>query len=428
MFTTYPSRRWVAKLCAVSGVLFLSACSSPDWQTRSLPTEQAVSASLELKPDPVSLREYHPHSFSLPRIPQAIRPCCAFGTQQKVKVGSLPVPWFRLSNTVSLEEIGPHAYEAGTFSRSQGEPYGPKGGENNGMLYTLKGGFIDLAHVRDTTDNTVALFKRIHPRLGEEFTIELPDEIGKREIRFSAFELNGLSQQQILELSANLAARMAYSMAEAHEIAQWHGYRTWVPWSEEVSAYSPEDIYSNMLGAKIGVALILNNLVMNLESYNQHMTSWLNAALMQLEPVSKEQTNALFSAIDGHWWDSSVTMPDKFMLLKRHYEFGKSQSPHLVPKMLAKQDPNWPQLASLFAEEPSPLTLALPSELHKQNLSELAEQWLFVGAKYEKSFSHIPESLWREGFSNKHFRLISHYNQRQDQRELQAHLEQRGDK
>ncbi|MDO6762827.1 DUF4056 domain-containing protein [Agarivorans sp. 1_MG-2023] len=402
----------------------LSACSSSDWQSRNHPSDDAVAAALTEQPDMVVLSQQTPLQFSLARMPEDVRPCCAFGNNHKVKVGSIQVPMFRYANTLSLDEIGPHAYEAGTWSLQRGEPNGRRHGENNGQIYTLRGGFIDLAHVRDTADNTVALFQRIYPQLGQAFSIELPPEIGPRELRFQAFSIDQLSPQQRLELAAQLAARMAYSMAEAHEIAQWHGYRSWKPWSETVSAYSPEDLYSNMLGAKIGLALIMNNLVMSRELYNQHMTQWLSASITQLHPVSKAQTNAFFDAIDGHWWDSNIALPSKFMLLKRHYQLGKQQAPYIVPQALAQADESWPLLAPLYAKRLSPLPLSLPATVYGIDLAGVAQQWLTVAPKFQGSFSHIPKHLWQSGFSNRKFLAISHFNQLQDEIELQAHFDQ----
>lgn len=415
-------RRLINTLALLTLIALLAGCSSNNWQTRNQPTTEAVQSALSEQPDLQLLSQQTPQQFSLARMPEDVRPCCAFGNAHKVKVGSVQVPFFRYANTLSLDEIGPHAYEAGTWSFQRGEPKGRRSGENNGQLYTLRGGFIDLAHVRDTADNTVALFQRIYPQLGQAFTIELPAEIGPREIRIKAFKVEHLSHQQRWELAAQLAARMAYSMAEAHEIAQWHGYRSWRPWSEEVSAYSPEDLYSNMLGAKIGLALVVNNLSMTRELYNQHMSQWLSASIAQLEPVSKQQTNAMFDAIDGHWWDSNQALPSKFMLLKRHYRLGKEQHPYLVPEQLAQQDANWPLLEPLFAKTASPMPLSLPAIVHGIDMGGVAQQWLEVAPKYQASFSHIPSHLWQNGFSNRKFLAISAYNQLQDELELQAHI------
>ncbi|WP_285164869.1 DUF4056 domain-containing protein [Shewanella goraebulensis] len=403
----------------------LAGCSTSEWQVSATPNESAVVAALDSQPDPALLRD-----ISLPlnapiTLPTSVRPCCAFGSGQKVKLGAMTIPFYRHANTISLEDLGAHAYEAGSFSHQKSAPDEGRSGENNGIIYTRKGGFIDLAHVRDTADNAVALFYQIHPRLGEPLSISLPFEIGPRTIEIEAFKVGHLTAAQRWELAAAMAVRLAYSMAEAHEIAQYHGYRSFAPWTEDVSAYSPEDLYSNMLGSKIALAVLTNNLAMTRQQYNYHMTSWISATLAWLEPVSATETDALFDVIDGYWWDANEPMPNKFMLLKRHYELGDKQSPYLVPKDMAIKSNNWSALEHIYHSDKAAHDLTLANNVHGIVIDDVAKQWLYVDAKFEASFNHIPESLWRDGFTQQVFFELSQYNQILDEQMLQDHLSQR---
>lgn len=401
------------------GVLLLTACSQ-DWQVRSSPTDAAVAEALTAEPDKRVLASTELNGFSSLAMPGDVRPCCAFGNAQKVKVGTLQVPFFRYANTLGANDIGAHAFDAGSFSYVKASPEGGSSGENNGQIYTRLGGFIDLAHVRDTADNTIILFYKIYKQLGKEAQIELPPEIGPRYIQLKAFDIEDLDPLQRWNLAADMAARLGYFMAESHEIAQWHGYRSWALWSEEVSAYSPEDIYSNMLGAKIALALISNNLAMNQTLFNQHMNGWLTAAINQLEPVTAEQTNALFDVIDGDWWDSNEPLPNKFMLLKRHYALGDQQVPYLVGKQAAKDHAHWPLLAALFDQENQAKTLSLPRYSHEIDIDTVAQLWLFIGDEFKASFNHIPPELWSNGFTSDVFSALSEYNQVEDNKQLEA--------
>lgn len=400
----------------------LNACSS-DWEVRASPSEVAIEAALDNDPDLNLLHSIELQEFPLVYMPVAVRPCCAFGNAQKVKVGSMQVPFFRYKNTLAVDSVGPHAYEAGFFSFQKGAPNGKRGSENNGQIYTLKGGFIDLAHVRDTADNAIALFYRIYPKLGQKQVIGLPEEIGSRSIELSEFDSSHLSGRQRWEVAATMSVRLAYFMAEAHEIAQWHGYRSWAPWPETVSAYSPEDLYSNMLGAKIALALIINNLAMSKELYNQHMSQWLAASLHWLTPVSIEQTDALFDVVDGHWWDSKQALPSKFMLLKRHYELGDKQSPFLVPETLAQSHIKWTEVEALYQHPHQAHHLSLSQTIHGIDIDAVAEQKLTVADRFKDSFKHIPIELWQGGFTQVDFYQISQYNQEQDNLELQQYLQ-----
>lgn len=401
------------------GLMLLSACSSNDWQVRSIPNEAAIAAALDDQLDNVAVADFDLLGYPKARMPQAVRPCCAFGTGHKVKVGPTTIPFYRFANTVALDDIGPHAFEAGNFSHQKGLPDGSRGGENNGMIYTQQGGFIDLAHVRDTADNTVALFYLIQRQLGESFQVTLPDEIGPRHIQFQAVDTSAMSATERRELAIHLAARQAYFMAEAHEIAQWHGYRTLAPWSEEVSAYSPEDLYSNMLGAKIAIALLSNNLTMNTELYNQHMTQWLAASLAYLQPVDKAVTNELFAVIDGHWWDSSQPLPSKDLLIKRHYQLGDKQSPYLVPSTLISAATDGESLMQSIDSGSPAKTLSLLREYNGIALDEIAVQHLSVAPKYQPSFNHIPAHLWQQGFTHADFSDIARLDEIADLEQAQ---------
>ena len=412
--------KYIVRASAIALILFiLAGCGRNGWQTVVQPTEVSIGEALKDSPVTSEMQLVAPHNFTMARIPEAVRPCCAVGNSQKVQVAGLQVPLFRYANTLGLDNLGAHAYEAGVVSYQRKEPGARRATEGNGQIYTLRGGFIDLAHVRDTADNTIALFQRIFPNLGESHTIPLPKEIGKREIRLTAFDSSELSMQQRLEVSAQLAARQAYFMAEAHELAQWHGYRSWKPWSEAVSAYSFEDLYSNMLGAKIAYALIINNLTTTRSQYNQHMTSWLHATLEQLGAVEQDRTDLLWDVVDGHWWDSREPLPNKFMLLKRHYQMGDSQSPYLVPGSLAEIHNGWPELKDLYREPAVPLQLRLPRQVHGYDLDSLASQWLWVEPRFQLSFSHIAKDIWGNGFTKEAFGRIAKENRRIDQMELQ---------
>lgn len=401
--------------------LFLLGCSSQDWQVRAVPNQAVIAAALDDTPDPIVLGAFDVTGYPAVTMPQSVRPCCAFGNDQIVKLGPATIPFYRYANTVDLADIGPHAFDAGTFSYQKAAPDGKRGTENNGLIYTRLGGFIDLAHVRDTADNAVALFFQIYPYLGQERIIDLPPELGVRQIRLSAFDVSHLSAKQRWELAAAMAVRQAYFMAEAHEIAQWHGYRSWAPWSEEISAYSPEDLYSNMLGAKIAHALISNNLVMNKKLFNQHMSRWLHETLVWLEPVTKQQTNALFDVIDGEWWASTQPLPSKFLLLLRHYQLGDTQSPYLVPQVMVENNRHHQLLAPLYERSTEGKTLTLPQSLYGVDIDQVLVQHLQVKASFKASFSHIPTYIWQRGFTHLDFAQIAEFDRQADAEQLFRH-------
>lgn len=407
------------KCLVISAILALSACASQSgWQMRATPQQHAISGSLTKLPDVTEIANLTLTGFPSAYMPQHVRPCCAFGDDQSVALGNVKVPFFQYSNTLSLDELGAHSFDAGTISLTKKTPKSSRELEKNGMMYTLRGGFLDTAHIRDTADNTVGLFYQIFPKLGQDAKIAIPDELGTRYIQLSAFDVSQFNARERWKLSAHIAAYMSFVMAQAHEIAQWHGYRSFAPWPETISAFSPEDLYSNMLGSKVALSLLLTNLALTQELYEQHFTSWLYKTIKLLEPLSKEETNQLFKMLDGHWWDSSVSMPNKYMVLKRDYHIGTHRMPLLVPNDFIAQLNLSDKLSSKESVADKAISLNLEMEILGQNLSQLATMYLQVDAEHHQSFKHIPQSVWLEGFTNQAFQVIAEYNKDFDQLEL----------
>jgi hypothetical protein len=177
--------------------------------------------------------------------PGGLRPCCAFGYNLKAQAWGIPVPFYQLGNLVDADRLGTHHYNDSAFNAISNLL--GIGSEQLGLIYTHRGGFIDIAHVRDTADNTLFLFSQLLPRLGQQWHIDLSPELATRRIQLNAFSPPQDAAQRYT-LAAYLAGEIAFQMAAWHEIAQWYGYRSVPGFSEEVSAFSPEDLYSNLLG------------------------------------------------------------------------------------------------------------------------------------------------------------------------------------
>ncbi|TOM58444.1 hypothetical protein CGH73_26665, partial [Vibrio parahaemolyticus] len=88
------------------------------------------------------------------------------------------------------------------------------------------------------------------------WTLSLSEELASRQIHFSPFTPPPSAHQRYT-LSAYLAAKLAFQLAVWHEIAQWYGYQSVPGFSEGISAFSPEDLYSNLLGARLAMTVIL---------------------------------------------------------------------------------------------------------------------------------------------------------------------------
>lgn len=291
--------------------------------------------------------------------PDGLRPCCAFGYNLKVQALGIPVPFYQLGNVVDADRLGAHHYNDSAFN-AVGNLMG-LGSEQLGLIYTYRGGFIDIAHVRDTADNTLFLFSQLLPKLGQQWTLDLGPELAKRRIQLNAFPPPQEAAQRYT-LAAYLAGELAFQMAAWHEVAQWYGYQSVPGFPEEISAFTPEDLYSNLLGARLAIDAILQGRAVSVASYNSAMETLLPEALHQLGAVSITETQRQFDGIDGDWWDSHRRVPEKFLVLKRDYTTSSNRLPNQPP-----------------FEYAAPQRLTLPLQIEGLTLAKLAELQLWPG-------------------------------------------------
>ncbi|MGL4978547.1 MAG: DUF4056 domain-containing protein, partial [Plesiomonas sp.] len=201
-------------------------------------------------------------------------------------------------------------------------------GERNGLIYTRRGGFLDSAHIRDTADNTLFLFSQIYPHLGKAMSLSLSPELASRRIVLRAFS-PPIEPAARYALAAHLAAQLAYQLAQWHEIAQWYGYRSIALVSEEVSAFSPEDLYSNLLGSKLALAVLLQGNAPDQHSYNLAIEAAILQALIVLQAEERVESRAQLVQLDGQWWDSGLRLPAKALVRRRDYSLSAQRMPSL---------------------------------------------------------------------------------------------------
>ena len=239
--------------------------------------------------------------------PRIIRVCCAFGSN----VGVMGVPFFRLTEITGVEDIGPHHYLG---NRSEG----------NGIIYTRRGGFIDLGHLRDQADWTAYLYEVIRTNKGNPgFELKLGYEGGTKKLVLNIPD--NLSETN----SMILAGRIAYDLSVWHEIATWFGVSSipFVP--ERYSSFSIEDNYSNLLGATLGIESLESDL-----PFCDAMTKLLNEKLIELGRVdSVSQTYDAMEKVLNKWWTRKYQFPQANVTLKRAFSTYADTYPLIVPEM-----------------------------------------------------------------------------------------------
>jgi len=340
----------------------------------------------------------------------------------KARLYGVNVPIYKVSNVKDLDSFGPHVYGAGL--RGRGSDQEVKGRENNGLIYTCRGGFIDVAHVRDYADWTVFLAIWLYRNLGKEAGMTLPPEIGSREIRVRAVDLSHLGAQDKMIVMVSVAQYLAYQLSVWHEIAQWHGYGALSAFPQRGSAYAPEDLYSNLLGTKVAAAIIYSGGAQTDRQFARSFDTWLRSTLLALEPVAREQGRAYMSLLDGQWWDSSVRLPNKLATLHRSYELGPVLEPPVVPDELIGATKHRKQLACRDGGEP--LELSVVERILGFTIPDIASLRIILPDELEEPFTFPTiESESLRVVDSWDFQAIALRNQLSDRIELQERAKER---
>jgi Protein of unknown function (DUF4056) len=321
--------------CTLLALAALVGCvHAPAWMVQRAVTAEDVARVL----DEPAATERPLTPSDIPAIPmrKGLRPCCAFGAKLGASVGPVPVPFFSLSNIVGLDQVGPHTYDAEPFSTSASSKLDAFMRENNALLYTCRGGFIDLAHVRDNGDMTLFWSAAIARASLGGATIELPNEGGARRVHLRPLPPDLVARYGLRRVAISVAQWLAFELSVWHEIATTYGWSTLELYPEYLSAFSPEDLYSNLLGIKIAGGLLMNQGEAETDVlYGRHMDEWLRATLAYLQPVSADAGAEAMRLVDGVWWDSRARLPDPRLVLRRNTDAGAELSPWVVSRAYA---------------------------------------------------------------------------------------------
>jgi hypothetical protein len=287
-----------------------------------------------------------------------IRTCCSFGADMKF----FAIPGLKLTEITSLEKIGSHHYLGNEE-------------EGNGIIYTQRGGFIDMGHLRDQIDWMSYLFLQMKENQPKgSFSIVLGYEGGEKTLTVT------LSPELSNSDMIHLAGKIAYDLSVWHEIATWFGAST-IPFiPERYSSFSIEDAYSNLLGVTIGIKAIESEL-----PYEEAVTKLIDETLLSLNVVASESETLLaMEDVRNIWWTREKRLPSGKILLQRQLNVYPCLSPWLVPGWA---NPN-----------NTPLELFVP---------QLAENGQLLNNYYELEFKLNHKFPFKKMFPDRKERLIT---------------------
>jgi hypothetical protein len=220
--------------------------------------------------------------------------------------------------------------------------FGPTSREKNGMVYTCRGGFIDIGHVREAADRTSYIKDLLSENLVQKHT-----EISFKVIEPSVYQVtityppgwHSLEKEEkeaiIHEVSLQMAQSFTHTTLVWHEILTWYGFSSIGVFPERISSFSPEDTYSDLLGITLAAQALKEPL------YNRTMTKLLNETLKELEVQPAETARRAAHEIEGKWYSGGFYF---FVdMKKRNFDTGLGDQPvhpWLVPGICPDAQPH----------------------------------------------------------------------------------------
>lgn len=180
--------------------------------------------------------------------------------------------------------------------------------EGQGMLYTLRGGHIDMAHVRGPADQAKKAYDRAYSCIvngKRSFTVQPAWEriTNKVEFEFPA-NWDNTPQAQRRQIAHEIALKVGpvvgYNSSLYHEMLTWKGAKFFLIEPEAKSSFSWEDLYSNILGAHIATEAIKAG-----GDFNDTFTRLLNQELTRLQVVPKDKAVQITESVRGKWFTSA---------------------------------------------------------------------------------------------------------------------------
>jgi hypothetical protein len=259
----------------------------------------------------------------------AISTGCNGAGQPRRRIGALPFPGIATLYAVAdPAALGTH--------RSRDFPPPPFAAieVNRGIVYTTRGGFLDLAHVRDTIDWTRYSAEHVRSALRKTSAgLELPGmDRTTFHLRFnypSDWTLLSDAQRETLvdELAIRVGQQLGYLMMTWHEVQTWYGYKSSGLFSESASAFTYDDIVSHVVGAEVaGDAMRVAGMKAG-TAFDAAVTGVLSERLSAMGALRPAGTREAVARVSGSWWDGGRP-------LKRQLRVGLTSgvvTPWLVP-------------------------------------------------------------------------------------------------
>ena len=226
--------------------------------------------------------------------------CSSGPATPRMRLGSIPFPGpFTLYAVADPRDLGSHRYEGWLSAHDGPDEVG------RGILYTSRGGFLDLSHVRESIDIVKYAHDRIVERLATGkpgmFAMDWADTRYEVDVRAPAW-WSGVSESERCALASEAAIRQAQRLAVIvgawHELGTWYGQETVPPFSEKNSAFTWDDPASHVVAAMVAGRALRDSTT----PWNAAVTRALTAELTALGVVDIDCESRAVEQVHGRWW------------------------------------------------------------------------------------------------------------------------------
>jgi len=228
----------------------------------------------------------------------------------RVEVLNVEVPLFAVGNVIETQDLTSHVYDL---------PDATLDSEVNGLIYTCRGGWIDTGHVRQNADQVLYIALTIAPHLATGAHVEWVGDGATTTIDVDPIPANILRREGALGVALVIAGWATYRTSIWHEVTTWYDFETIAGFSEKPSAFSPEDLYSNVLGIRLAMGAIDAHDFGSTEIYQETIAAYINGALDRLEAQPTAISRAIMAGLDQSWWDSSRRLPENLLVTHRGF-------------------------------------------------------------------------------------------------------------
>jgi hypothetical protein len=212
--------------------------------------------------------------------------------------------------------------------------------ENLGMVYTCKAGFIDIGHLRESADRTKYVYDLAKKNISQQqrtFKFKVIDPAVYKVTIDYPYGWENFEEDYIIEdISLHLAQYIGHCSTIWHEIITWFHFKSHGLFSENISSFSWEDTYSDLLGTHLAVQALKDRQ----NGYDDTMTMLIDRQIKLLGPLPPKTAKLAKKKITNKWFKGNYYFFVKMQ--KRNFDVGIDDgfiTPWLVPGICENSQP-----------------------------------------------------------------------------------------